>query len=254
MSLIFKPHIEQYSVIDPVQSSLDEEIIFNDKVRPEIRAKILSAVDEISKVLKIEIQKVWALGSSFTYQYTPESDIDIMLVINKHKEELIELNKLADTQFNAKLFVNKHPVNFHFNYGKYFKFKADAIYDLKLDKWIKKPESLTDSDIQELVKGCESAKEFNEILQEYSKLKHLLDSYTNNPQQVKEILEQTLKVSYLFDKIRDTRREEFRKRKTDDIPSANFRCSNIIFKLLESYGLNNLAAEISNFFTQRFKT
>jgi hypothetical protein len=174
--------------------------------------------------------------------------------VNKEKDDLKELNTISNKKFNGKLFVNEHPINFYFNHGRFFRFKADAIYDLQGDKWIKKPKALVEDDVEELIKGCASAKEFNEVLTEYFELRNLLESYHGQPEEIEKIIEQTLKVSNLFNRIRDVRREEFNKRKTDGLPSANFRCSNIIFKLLESYGLNDLATKVSDFLIDRLKT
>ena len=56
---------------------------------------------------------------------------------------------------------------------------------------------------------------------------------------------------HIFHKIKDIRREDFKKRDKEGLPSANFRCSNIIFKLLEQYGLNDLAKQISIFLNSR---
>jgi predicted nuclease with TOPRIM domain len=154
--------------------------------------------------------------------------------------------------FNEKIFIKKHPINFHFVTGRYNRFKADAIYDIKLDKWVKKPESIEEDDIENLIESCQSVKEFNEILEEYINLKKLLESYTGDQEQLEEIFKQTFKVNNLFEKIRDIRREEFKKRKDPKLPSANFRCSNIIYKLLERYGLEDLAQELTKFVQRGF--
>jgi hypothetical protein len=117
---------------------------------------------------------------------------------------------------------------------------------------VKKPESIEEDDIENLIESCQSVKEFNEILEEYINLKKLLESYTGDQEQLEEIFKQTFKVNNLFEKIRDIRREEFKKRKDPKLPSANFRCSNIIYKLLERYGLEDLAQELTKFVQRGF--
>ncbi len=253
MSLFMRPKTQEYSIVDPVQPELNDDIIENDVIKSKIKNLILDSVKTIEKHLKLNVQKVWILGSSLTYQHTPESDIDVTLFIDNYdSEELKDLNKLTNDLFNEKIFIKKHPINFHFVTGRYNRFKADAIYDIKLDKWVKKPESIEEDDIENLIESCQSVKEFNEILEEYINLKKLLESYTGDQEQLEEIFKQTFKVNNLFEKIRDIRREEFKKRKDPKLPSANFRCSNIIYKLLERYGLEDLAQELTKFVQRGF--
>jgi hypothetical protein len=173
--------------------------------------------------------------------------------VSKSKDECKELNKLSAKHFNEKIFIKKHPVNFYFDPGRFLKFKSDAIYDLEHDKWIKKPESISEEDVQEIIQGCSTVKEFNEILKEYTDLKQLMESYSGAKNELEDILSQTLHVSSLFNKIKDKRREDYKKRGDPDLPSANYRCSNIIYKLLEHYGLGDLVVEVTHFLESRFK-
>jgi len=244
----------EFSVVDPVKPKLNTNILQNGKIKTDVKELILQAIEKISKIINYEIEKVWLVGSSLTFQYTPESDIDVTVFVKADEDELLELNKIAKDKFNEKIYIKKHPVNFHFNSGRYYRFKADAIYDLSNDKWIKKPEAISEKEIHELIKGCQNVKEFNEILQEYSLLKDMLEKFEGDNQSLKDIFEQLFKVNYLFNKIRDIRREDFNKRKDKNIPSANYRCSNIIYKLLENYGLGNLSDVIARFIQLRFKS
>jgi predicted nucleotidyltransferase len=253
MSIFMPPKTKEYSVVDPIQDKLDEGLIENNKIKKNVSDKIANVVDKISKELNVKVERIYLVGSSLTFQYKPDSDIDVTIFVNKEEDELLDLNKITNDRFNEKLFINEHPVNFHFNSGKYYKFKADAIYDLKKDKWIKKPEAMSEDDVEDIIRGCQNVKEFNEILQEYTKLKKLLEGYSGESEYLEEILQQSFKVSNLFHKIKDIRREDFKKRDKEGLPSANFRCSNIIFKLLEQYGLNDLAKQISIFLNSRAK-
>lgn len=253
MSIFIQPHTKEYSVVDPIQSSLDADIIKNDKLNPNLRKQILEEVNKIKNHFSVKINKIWIVGSSLTFQYTPKSDIDVTLFVDATQDNLKDLNKICNEEYNEKIYINLHPVNFHFASGKYLRFKADAIYDLYNDKWIKKPEALEEDDVEEIIKGCQNVKEFNEILEEYLKLRKLLEHYNGNLEALDEIFEQTFKVNYLFNKIKDIRREEFKKRKDPNLPSANFRCSNIIYKLLENYGLGDLSKEITEFIRSRTK-
>ena len=239
---------QECSVVDPVQPTLDKEIIQKNKINPKIRGIVVEAVGKIAKTINVEVEKIYLLGSTLTKQYTESSDIDVTIFIKKSDDELHKINKICAKYFNDKIYFNEHPVNFFFTSRKdFFNFKADAIYDLIHDKWIKKPHTLQEKDVEELIQNCANVKEFNEIMAEYTKLKEMLDTQDS----AENIINQTLKVSSLFEKIRDIRRADFDKKKEDGLPSANYRCSNIVFKLLESYGLDKLALQVASFFESR---
>lgn len=235
-------------MVDPVQPDLDERIVRNGKFEPEARKNILRHVAKIASDLDLDVVKTWIVGSSLTYQWTPQSDVDVTIFVNVDKNELKKLNRHIDETYNDMLFIGPHPVHFHCNTGKYLRFKADAIYDLDHDKWIKEPQSLNEHDIQNMIEHCSSLDEFNETLEAYLELKNLLASHAD----MQEIIKQAIRVSLLFEDVRDMRREEFNKKQDSNLPSANWRCSNIIFKLLENHGLGDLAEMVSESLSARF--
>lgn len=248
------PKTQNYSIVDPIKSALDETVIQNDRLNPKLRDKITQAASKIENSLGVSIKKIWLIGSSLTYQWTPESDIDINLSIDeKDSDRLKILNKTLAEEFNELIFLGKHPINFHFTGGRYLKFKADAIYDVQSDKWIKKPQALSDDDIEDLIKNCSSLKEFSDILKEYIKLQKMLENYKGERSELNKILEQAFIVNNIFNEIRNIRREEFKKKPEKGLHSANERCSNVIYKLLEQYGLGDLSEEITDFVTLRLK-
>lgn len=236
-------NVQEYSIIDPIQPSLDKELIVNGKINPEVKQKIMKVISKLS----IDVKNVWIIGSSLTHQWTPESDIDVTLFVDhKYKKNLKDLNTKLSDATHEKVFFQKHPINFHCFVGSYNEFKADAIYDLLRDKWIKRNDPMTQSDLDELIKGCSNSDEFRKVIEEYTDLVDLLDQFDGSKEQFIDIMEKTMWVSNLFNEIRDKRREDFDKHKTKGIPSANYRCSNVIFKLLEQYGLADLATQVAD--------
>lgn len=232
---------KEYSIIDKPKPSLDPQLFEDDKIKPNLRKKILQQALNISEKFNLKVNKVWGVGSIFTKQYRDDSDVDITLFIDEHNpEKLKDLNLLINSQ--DQIFIGEHPVNFHFVSGKFFKYKADAIYDLLKDKWIKKSEPLSEQDIKNIIKNCKNVKEFNDIMTEFKKLKDLLNNYSED--NLEHIINQAMKVNHMFYNLKDLRRSEFNKR-NKDLPSGNFSCSNIIFKLLENYGLLNLASLVA---------
>jgi len=255
MSIFIKPYTREYSVIDPIKSEFDSSIIVNNKIKPELREKILKATEKISDYVGHEIDKIWILGSLLTHQYSEDSDLDVTFFLKDslNPEDYKELNKTCADKFNDKLFVEKHPINFFFAKPKFLKYKSDAIYDLINENWIKKPEILSEDDVEEIIRNCSSLDEFNTILEEYTNLKNLLENFEGDSSQITEILKQTVKVSKMFNELKDIRRKDFEKKPDPNLPSANFRCSNIIFKLLEQYGLGDIVNDVSEFISFRLK-
>ena len=162
------------------------------------------------------------------------------------REELHSINKVCAKKYNEKIYFGKHPVNFYFAPKPFNKFKADAIYDLKNNRWIKQSESLPSEEIEQLIERCKDVKEFNEILYEYLKLKKMLEKNLD----YEEIINQAFKVYHLFENIREIRRNDFEKKKHEDIPSANWNKSNIVFKILEHYGLDKLSTLLASYFAK----
>lgn len=249
---IFRPSSTvEYSIIDPVRSSLDDDIISGDEVSPNILNKILEAVEQIKQHYSIEIDKVWWIGSSLTYQYQEDSDIDITLFVsNEYKEHLKELNSNIYELFDDKMYIKKHPVHFYFSTGAYSQHKADAIYDVTHNKWIKKPKQVDESEIAEIISHCSDFKEFNEIMKLYVELQSMLEHYNGSRGQLEGIIDQTVDVLVLFEKIRQMRRDDFSKKPNKSLPSANYECSNIVYKLLERFGLQSLSETVSSVLQQ----
>ena len=246
--------VKEFSIIDPIQEELDKELISDGKVIAEVRSKILSEVNKIAEKFDIVIKKVWIVGSSISYQYTPDSDIDVNVFIEpKSPEEMINLNSKIASEFNEKLFVEEHPVNFYLNTGRFYKFRSDAIYDLLSNKWVKKPDALSEKDVREVIDECSSLEEFTEILEKYTELKKMLDKFDQSDEQLTKIIKKALHLNNLFVKIRDKRREDYKKRPDKSLPSAAFRCSNVIFQLLQEHGLGDIAEDLAGFIKSRLK-
>lgn len=247
---IFRPSSTvEYSILDPVRSSLDDDIISGDEVNPNILSKILEVVENIKQHYSIEVDKVWWVGSSLTYQWQEDSDIDITLFVSKdYSEYLKELNTDVYKTFNEKLYIKQHPVHFYFSTGAGF--QADTIYDVMKDKWIKKPKQVDESEIAEIISHCSDFKEFNEIMKLYVELQSMLEHYNGSRGQLEGIIDQTVDVLVLFEKIRQMRRDDFSKKPNKSLPSANYECSNIVYKLLERFGLQSLSETVSSVLQQ----
>jgi len=74
------------SIIDSVSENLPEIFNSEEELIPEVRNVILDAINRLSLWLKnnhpdLKITQVFVVGAAVTYQYGPESDIDVSVVI-----------------------------------------------------------------------------------------------------------------------------------------------------------------------------
>ena len=237
----------QYSIIDPPKSHFDDKVISENKINANLKTTIFNAVHLIQKQIKPKIRKVWIIGSSLTYQWKPESDIDVTLFVDDLSDEgLITLNKFSSENYNEKIYIDRHPINFHFITGEYDHYRADAIYNLSEDKWIKKPRKSNYEDIEKLIHVSANSSEFKSALENYLELQKMIDKYNGSQEALKDIIQKAFEVNNLYEKIRDARREDFKSMTgKENKPSANYNKSNVIFKLLEKEGLDSLESQIS---------
>jgi len=237
----------QYSIIDPPKSHFDEKVISKNKINSSLKTTIFNAVHLIQKQVKPKIKKVWIIGSSLTYQWTPESDIDVTLFVDNISDEgLITLNKFSSEHYNEKIYIDRHPINFHFITGEYDHYRADAIYNLSSDEWIKRPRKSNYEDIEKLIHISANSAEFQSALENYLELQKMIDKYDGSQESLKDIIEKAFEVNTLYEKIKDARREDFKSMTgKENQPSANYNKSNVIFKILEKQGLDSLESQIS---------
>jgi predicted nucleotidyltransferase len=129
------------SVLDPAHKKLSNEIWSEDgeKIKKENKKFILDNfykwVDKIG-LDKDKIGKIVVVGSTTTFQYTDNSDIDVNIIIDLSDDKIREYGRMLPNGNNLP--GTKHPVNYYLsNDEKQFEVKQ-AIYDLNKDKWVKK--------------------------------------------------------------------------------------------------------------------
>lgn len=119
----------------------------NEKMRPEVREKLLAIADDFREFLGItdlEIKDITVSGSNAAFTYTPHSDIDLHLVTDLPKADISEVYREL---FNAK----KYQYNDQHDYkiGPYDvelyvqnanePHHSQGIYSLTNDDWVKVP-------------------------------------------------------------------------------------------------------------------
>ena len=138
-----------------IQDELNPVLWSNNKLRPEIKEKIMELVNEFNSTLDIPltILDINIVGSNASYNYTDKSDVDVHIVTNfeeyGYPKEFIEsaMNSFK-TNFNNKYDVNYGGYNVEI-YVEDVKSSpnSNGIYSVVKDEWIKEPVKLQPVDV-----------------------------------------------------------------------------------------------------------
>lgn len=123
-------------------------------LRPEVRAKLLAfgeAFREHCKVPAPLVQDVLMVGGSAGYNWTPQSDIDVHLLVDRTAlgpPELVDAYlKLAKKNWSLEhhATVRGQPLEGYVQDPTESSPKSQGVYSLKRDAWLRKPEKSTHS-------------------------------------------------------------------------------------------------------------
>lgn len=138
--------IESYEI----HEQLNKKIFDGEKLKPEVREKILDIVDEFIDNLwiKIDVLDIQLLGSNASYNYTDQSDMDIHIItnfelLNVPEEVANALYNLEKSNFNDKydITIKGIPVELYVedvNSGAV----SNGVYSVVNDNWIKFPKKI----------------------------------------------------------------------------------------------------------------
>ena len=233
------------------------------KIKPSVKKLIDEQIKEFEK--EYPVLKVSLIGSILTKRYRNDADLDLNVLFDVPKEKQEEERvRLSQQYLSAKNPNNiqgklipgsKHPINYYFitdekTYDDQNK-KADAVFDIDDNKFIKRPEEFTfdpnlyvkdfEKKVQELdvVKG-----ELKRDIIDYNELKELTPNDVLNLQEkikdkleeIEDSLEDIIKIG---DGVDAERRAAF---DTDMSPDQirtygvkNRLPKNVIYKMLEKY-------------------
>lgn len=196
--------------------TLNKKLWNNKEIRPEVAKKlkeIATAFIEFLEVPKEAIEDIVLTGSCASYNYTPQSDIDLHLLVDfekVHKDCPIVGNYLISKKSE---FNNNHDI---FIYGIPVEVYAEAIdnenvhnglYSLKSGKWIDEPRKLKPLDNDVAVNA----------------------KYKELSVAIKEVADKE-EAQQLIDKIK-------RMRKAGLASEGEFSVENLVFKKLRNEGL-----------------
>jgi len=253
------------SIIDYTKKNLDMSLLeINDKGDLVIKYDVIWFIlSEIAKVYDIEkLDEMFIKGSSLTYQWRKETDIDIYLVdISLTDEDLDNLRDTVIKPYNKMKEVipsTNHPIELYITNKFYNKTSADVLWDLKENKWVLPPKSVH-ANIKEY---WDDFKKFaddvdlltNELYRDIIDYDYLLEVLGESDLEDIEMIEQELdtKVKEIdidldelekqFEDIKDARHEVFsidNEEKFRELllkyGSKNLIPQNVVFKLAQHY-------------------
>lgn len=138
-----------------IQDELNPVLWSDNKLRPDIKEKIMELVNEFQSNLDIPltILDINIVGSNASYNYTDKSDVDIHIITNfeeyGYPKEFIEVAMNSfKTNFNNKYDVNYggHNVEIYVEDVKSSP-QSSGIYSVVRDEWIKEPVKLQPIDV-----------------------------------------------------------------------------------------------------------
>jgi len=235
----------------------------NPKIKPSVKKLIDTQLKEFEK--EYPIIKTALIGSILTKRYRNDADLDINVLFDvpkeKQEDERVRLSqkylsaKNPDNIQGKEIPGTKHPINFYFitdqkTYDDQNK-KADAVFDIENNKFIKRPEDFTfdpslyvkefERKVQELdvIKG-----ELKRDIIDYDELKELqpndvLDLQDKINEKLEEIEDSIKDIIKIGDTVDAERRAAFDKDMSPDeirqFGIKNRLPKNVIYKMLEKY-------------------
>lgn len=144
----------------PVQEStleyhntLNPKIWENGKLKEEVRGKLLQIADQWRKFAKISPDMVYDIiitGGNVNYNYTPQSDIDLHLVINRNDfnadreftDEYLQDKKILWTFSHQGISIYGYPVELYAQDVNDQPHSGQGVYSIVHNHWIQEPQYL----------------------------------------------------------------------------------------------------------------
>lgn len=123
----------------------------NQHLNPEVRLNLLKMAYDFYKKTKFvaPIVDVWLMGSSANFNWTPDSDVDVHIIIDFSQlkmppETASKVAKSAGAQWNKEhnITVKGHKVEINIQSVKAEKPYVQGIYSLVKDAWVRQPSRL----------------------------------------------------------------------------------------------------------------
>lgn len=261
-------HTFRESIIDIPRSTyapmvFDKEDTRNPVIKPSVIKMIEDQLAEFEK--EYPVLKYTLIGSILTHRYRNDADLDINVLFDvpedKREDERVRLSKKylsasnPDNIQGKEIPGTKHPVNYYFITDKETydsqNAKADAVFDIKNQKFVKRPEdfkfdmNLYLKDFEKKVQEIDVVKgELKRDIIDYDELSELKpgeikDLEKRLTSKLNEIEKSIQDLSNIGDVVDAERRAAFDKDMTpDEIKTFSIKNrlpKNVIYKMLEKY-------------------
>lgn len=129
------------------------EVIFdleNEKMKAEVREKLLSVAEDFYEYLKIDMQyeDIWLVGSNANYNWSEYSDVDVHLIIpfdeiSDNTEFIREYFKTKTINWNDahQIMIDIHKVETYVQDTEE-EVQSGGIYSILYDQWIRYPQKI----------------------------------------------------------------------------------------------------------------
>ena len=263
----FKDFVKNESIIDiPRQTYAPAVFDDADTKNPKIKESVLKQInDQVKEFKEYPVIKIALIGSILTKRYRNDADLDINVLFDVPKEKqeqervdlsLKYLSAKNPNNIQGKLIPgSKHPINYYFitdkeTYDDQNK-KADAVFDIQANKFIKRPDDFTfdmnlylkdfERKVQELdvIKGelKRDIIDYNELTElKPNDILDLQEKIKDKLEEIEDSLEDIVKIG---DGVDAERRAAFNTDMTPDqirtYGIKNRLPKNVIYKMLEKY-------------------
>jgi len=249
------------SIIDRSRGTLDPDLIEVDKkgtlhLKEDVYDFIIKAAAEVYPIMDLE--EFFLKGSSLTFQWRKDVDIDIYMVDTSLTEDLLKEAREKVKKANRVSKVvpgTDHPLEFYLDNTLFQTDKADVMYDLIKNVFTKMPVSVSatletywSSFTSEVAELDLQIGELKRDIVDITLLRDYLSDKTMTKFEIEEVLKdigiklgeiekdlQTLIDDYKI--IKDKRQQIFslNLEEIKDFSSKNLMPENVIFKLLQRY-------------------
>ena len=135
------------SVVNISKDELDPTVFQSSEIkspilRDSIRVQILRDIDELRKV--VPVVNFLMIGSILTKNYDHSTDIDINVQVDPQAiDDISTAEVMYDLkQINGRMAADTtHPINYYITTNEFDDSKADAVYDVMNNKWLKTPKT-----------------------------------------------------------------------------------------------------------------
>lgn len=237
-------------------------------LREAIKVQILKDVDEIRGTLSVV--NFFIIGSILTKNYDSNTDIDVTVQVDSETIDSIATAEIMHLlkRINGRLAADtSHPINYYIITEEYDESKAEAIYDIVNDRWVKTPKTYEpdiekwSTKFQETLKSIDIATgelrrdliDINEIEHLDTKnIKRLRLMMKQKLSQMEELLNQLIGTYHNAKTLRHMGFDRFlTPQELQQYGSRNNLPENILYKLLEKYYYIKFIKKIESILDER---